>query len=111
MWTFWMSSLIVANRIPRLAQEAHNLAVGRAPAGRLESERMVTEKVLAVQSGVVAANLEGMRIGIEFATRMAFGDVHSASNVAASAPMRIASAAARPTSNTMKANAKRLSGR
>jgi hypothetical protein len=42
---------------------------------------------------------------------MAFGDVHSASNVAATAPMRIASAAARPTSNTIKANARRLSGR
>jgi hypothetical protein len=105
-----MSSLIVANRIPRLAQEAHRLALGRVPDGRFESERMVTEKVLAVQSGVVAANLEGMRISIEIATRMAFGDVHSASNVAASAPMRIAKAAAKPTERTVAANARRLSG-
>ncbi|MCA3627822.1 MAG: hypothetical protein IOC49_11370 [Methylobacterium sp.] len=106
-----MSSLIVANRLPRLAQEAHNLAVGRVPAGRFEGERMVTEKVLAVQNGVVAANLEGMRIGIEIATRMAFGDVHSASNVAASAPMRIANAAAKPTHRTVAANVRRFSSR
>ncbi len=111
MWTFWMSSLIVANRLPRLAQEAHRLALGRVPNGRLESERMVTEKVLAAQSGVVAASLESTVIGIEIATRMAFGDLHSASNVAAAAPMRIAKAAAGPTRRTVAANARRLSGR
>ncbi len=49
-----------------------------------------------VQSGVVAAHIESVQISIEFATRMAFGDVHSASSVAASAPMRIAKAAAQP---------------
>lgn len=110
MWTFWMSSLIVANRLPRLAAEAHHLALGQVPAGRLESERMVTEKVLAVQSGVVAAHIESFRIGVEVATRMAFGDMHSASNVVASAPMRIATAAAKPTHHAVAANAKRLSG-
>lgn len=110
MWTFWMSSLIVMNRIPRLAQEAHRLVLGRVPDGRFESERMVTEKVLAVQGGMVAANLEGMRISVEIATRMAFGDVHSASNAVASAPMRIARAAAQPTHRTVADNARRLSG-
>ena len=111
MWTFWMSSLIVANRLPRLAQEAHRLALGQVPAGRFESERMVTEKVLAMQSGVVAASLESTVIGIEVATRMAFGDVHSASQAVASAPMRIAKAAAQPTNRAMAANARRFSGR
>ena len=110
MWTLWMSSLIVVNRIPRLAQEAHRLVLGRVPDGRFESERMVTEKVLAVQGGMVAANLEGIRISVEIATRMAFGDVHSASNAVASAPMRIARAAAQPTRRTVADNARRLSG-
>jgi hypothetical protein len=110
MWTLWMSSLIVVNRIPRLAQEAHRLVLGRVPDGRFESERMVTEKVLAVQGGMVAANLEGIRISVEIATRMAFGDVHSASNAVASAPMRIARAAAQPTHRTVADNARRLSG-
>lgn len=110
VWNFWLASLVVANRLPRLAEEAHHMAIGRPRSGRLESERMVTEKILAVHSGALAAGLESVIIGIEIATRAALGDVHSAGHALAHAPARVAHAAARPAHDTMTANARRFSG-
>jgi hypothetical protein len=110
VWNFWLASLVVANRLPVLAQEAHHLAMGRPRTGRLESERMVTEKILAVQSGALAAGLESVLIGIEIATRTALGDVHTAGHAMSHAPARVALAAARPAHRAVAANAKRFSG-
>lgn len=110
VWNFWLASLVVANRLPRLAEEAHHLAMGRPRTGRLESERMVTEKILAVHSGALAAGLESVIIGIEIATRTALGDVQSASHAMAHAPARVANAASRPARNAMAANARRFAG-
>jgi hypothetical protein len=110
VWNFWLASLVVANRLPVLAQEAHHMAMGRPRSGRLESERMVTEKILAVQSGALAAGLESVLIGIEIATRTALGDIHTAGHAISQAPARVALAAAGPTRRTVAANARRFSG-
>ncbi|MGL5446486.1 MAG: hypothetical protein ACRDBL_04170 [Rhabdaerophilum sp.] len=109
VWNFWLASLVVANRLPRLAEEAHGLAMGRPRSGRLESERMVTEKIVAVQSGALAAGLESVIIGIEIATRTALGDIHAAGQTMSHAPARVAMAATGPTRRTVAANAKRFS--
>lgn len=85
------------------------MAMGRPRSGRLESERMVTEKILAVQSGALAAGLESVVIGIEIATRAALGDIHTAGQAMSHAPARVAIAAAGPARRTVAANAKRLS--
>ncbi len=110
VWNFWLASLVVANRLPVLAQEAHHMAMGRPRSGRLESERMVTEKILAVQSGALAAGLESVIIGIEVATRTALGDIHTVGHAISHAPARVALAAARPTHRAMAANVRRFSG-
>lgn len=110
VWNFWLVSLVVANRLPVLAQEAQHLAMGRPRSGRLESERMVTEKILALQSGALAAGLESVIIGIEIATRAALGDIHAAGHAMSHAPARMALAATRPAHRTVAANARRFSG-
>jgi hypothetical protein len=109
VFNFWLASLVVANRLPVLAQEAHHMALGRPRSGRLESERMVTEKILAIQSGALAAGLESVIIGIEVATRTALGDIHTAGHAISHAPARVAMAAARPTHSAVAANARRFS--
>lgn len=110
MWNFWLAPLVIANRIPVLVEEARDLSMGRRPTGRFEAERMVTEKLAATQSGMLAAGLESMVIGIEIATRSAFGDVSSAQRILAGALARVAHAATRPAHKTMKANARRFAG-
>ncbi|CAN1570996.1 hypothetical protein MCEMSEM23_03237 [Rhabdaerophilaceae bacterium] len=108
-WDYWLVPFVIASRLPRIAEEARDLSLGRRPAGRFEAERMVTEKLAATHNGLMAAGVESMVIGIEIATKSAFGDVSSAQRLMVGAPARVAAAATAPAQNTMKANARRFS--
>jgi hypothetical protein len=69
---------------------------------------MVTEKLLALQAGAIAAQVEVWRIGLDWSTRLAFGDLRGLQRLSLSAPSRIVEAASAPAGQTVKANAARL---
>jgi hypothetical protein len=107
-----LAPLVMAMRMPVLALEAFRMAHGQSPnpSGRAESERMVSEKIVAARQGVVMATAELARINIEFAITLMGGDPHGAGRVMRRAPARIARAAARPGARRVRRNARRLLG-
>jgi hypothetical protein len=101
----WLSPFVIASRMPILFFESLNPDLS----GRNETNRMIAEKVLAMQEGVVAAQ---MALGKAVAENMAaafFGQT------AQSTPRKTANAmfhaGLAPAARRVKANAKRLGKR
>jgi hypothetical protein len=98
----WLSPFVIASRLPTLFTEALN----PDPTKRVETNRMVAEKVSALQDGILGAQLAFGRAFIENATALAFGKVPASSaNDTASSMMNAGLA---PAARMVKANAKRL---
>lgn len=112
MIDFWLAPFVVAARMPKLAREAQQLALGQPMrTDRLESERMVTEKVQALRQGMEAMMRESVRTGMALGLAAAFGNVAAATQTLAGAPDRLARASLRPARRRVRANARRLSRR
>jgi flagellar biosynthesis/type III secretory pathway protein FliH len=112
MLDFWLAPLVVAARMPRVVREAQQLALGQPmQADRLETERMVTEKVQARQQGMEALARESVRTGMALGLAAAFGNVAAATQTLAAAPGRLARASLRPARRRVRANVRRLSRR
>lgn len=112
MKDFWLAPFVVALRMPILAKEAHRMATGRPAAnGRAESERMVTEKIDAVNEGMLEASVETVRLQMELGMMMMTGNAAGFVRLAQAGPQRIAAAASAPGSKTVRSNARRLAPR
>lgn len=110
MKDFWLAPFVVALRMPILAREAQRMAIGQpASKGRAESERMVTEKIDAVNEGMRGACVETTRVQMELGMMMLTGNAAGFVRVAQAGPHRIAAAASAPGSKTVRSNARRLS--
>ncbi|HRJ69552.1 MAG TPA: hypothetical protein PK812_08090, partial [Beijerinckiaceae bacterium] len=72
MNSFFLAPLVIAHRLPQLMFEAFH----PNPFAREESARAVTEKVAALNEGIVAAQAEAMRA--PFLIGLAFLNGHSA---------------------------------
>ncbi len=101
----FLASLVIAQRMPLLWLES----LGLAPAGRKESERMVTEKIDAVSQGVVAAQVEMIRTSIQVSTAFASGRSPAAAILRGT--QRVARAAMAPGEKKIRSNIRRLSGK
>lgn len=109
MKDFWLAPFVVALRLPILAQEAQNIASGKMPAnGGGESKRMVTEKIDAVNDGILDACIEVTRLQMELGMMMMTGNAAGFVRAAKAAPQRIAHAATAPGNKTVRNNARRL---
>jgi hypothetical protein len=98
----WLTPFVMASRMPILWFEALN----PDPSRREETNRMVSEKIVAAQEGMVAAQLAlGMAVGENMAA-MAFGlKPRNTPRGAASAMVRASLA---PAARRVRANARRL---
>lgn len=96
---------VVAQRLPLLWLEA---ATESAP-GRLESERMVTEKAIAMQLGLMGAQTQMMKTGFAISTAMMTDRPLKGVAAATDGARRIAEAAVIPAGKRVRANARRLS--
>jgi hypothetical protein len=98
----WLSPFVVASRLPTIFTEALN----PDPSKRIETNRMVAEKLSALQEGIIGAQLAFGAAFIENATAFAFGKLPAANaNDQASSVMNAGLA---PAARLVKANAKRL---
>ena len=100
--SLWLSPFVVASRLPTLFTEALN----PDPTKRVETNRMVAEKVAAFQDGVLGAQLAFGAAFIENATALAFGKLPAATAKDMASSMVRAGLA--PAARMVKANAKRL---
>jgi hypothetical protein len=98
----WLSPFVVASRLPTLFTEALN----PDPTKRIETNRMVNEKVTAFQDGILGAQLAFGTAFMENATALAFGRLPAANAKDMASSMMSASLA--PAARLVKANAKRL---
>lgn len=100
----WLAPLVVASRLPILWLESFN----PDPSRREETNRMVVEKFVATQEGLVAAQTAFVTAVAENMAALAFGLQPQ------STPRRTASAMVQaglaPAARRVRANAKRLSG-
>jgi hypothetical protein len=98
----WLSPFVVASRLPALFTEALN----PDPSKRTETNRMVAEKISALQDGIVGAQIAFGAAFVENATAFAFGrlPVANANDQASS----VMNAGLAPAARLVKANAKRL---
>lgn len=112
MQPFFLAPLVMAMRLPVIALETFRMMHGRAPTdgARPESERMVTEKIAAMQEGAVEAMAELARANLEITLRFMGGDAHGASHAAHGVGRRVARAAAAPAAKRVRRNARRLMG-
>jgi len=109
---FWLAPLVIAKRIPVVADELVKTAAGNPPVkGRSETERMVTEKIAALAEGIFHANVEALKLQFEFGITAATGNLPGTMRLAREAPIRIAKAALGPGRKKVRANAKRLVSR
>lgn len=109
---FWLAPFVVALRMPVLAKEAHHMATGRMSLGkRAESERMVTEKIVAMNEGMLLACVEITQLQMELGFLAMTGNSNGFMRVAQAVPHRIAAAAAGPGGKRMRSNMARLSAR
>jgi heme A synthase len=101
----WLSPFVIASRLPILFAESLN----PTPSRRRETNRMVVEKLAAIQEGVVAAQLALGAAVAENMAALAFGQT------ARSTPRKTADAMLRaglaPAARRVRANAKRLGQR
>lgn len=105
---YWMAPFVVAMRLPLLAREAQGLAKGRVPARLPESERMVTEKLVAAQEGLLLAGLEMARMNMEFGFLVVRGDAKGVEKLARDWPNRVAKAMSAPAGRRLRSNFRRL---
>lgn len=112
MEEFWLAPFVVALRVPVLAKEAHHIATGRMALGRrVEAERMVTEKIAAMNEGMLLAGLELARVQMELGFLALTGNSAGFFRLAQAAPHRIAKAAAGPGGKRVRSNVTRLAAR
>ena len=112
MQEFWLAPLVVSLRLPLLAGEMMRGATGQLPAkGRTESERMVTEKVDAVNEGLLEAATEAVQVQFELGISMMTGNAPAFLRAAQQGPGRIAEAALAPGRSRVRSNVKRLTAR
>ncbi len=104
MKDLFLAPLVVSQRLPLLWLES----IGLAPGGRKESERMVTEKVEAISQGVLDAQRELLAASFAMSTAMMFGKSPAAAAIRGT--KRVARAAMRPSSTSVRNNLRRLSG-
>jgi hypothetical protein len=101
----WLSPFVIASRMPILFLESLN----PNPSRRNETNRMIAEKLAAMQEGVVAAQMAFGKAVAENLAAAAFGQT------AKSTPRKTADAMLRaglaPAARRVKANAKRLGQR
>ena len=102
MTDLFLAQLVVSQRMPLLWLET----IGLAPAGRKESERMVTEKIDAVSEGIVAIQRELVMASIAMGTAMWTG--RSPVAAAIRGTQRAARAGVAPGQRKMRSNVKRL---
>ncbi len=101
----WLSPFVIASRLPILARESLN----PNPARRCETNRMVVEKMAAMQEGIVAAHIALGAAVAENMAALAFGQTPRATpRVTADAMLRAGLA---PAARRVRANAKRLAKR
>jgi hypothetical protein len=101
----WLSPFVIASRLPILFFEALN----PDPSRRSETNRMVAEKLAAVQEGVVAAQMALGKAMAENMAAVAFGQVpRSTPRDTANAMVRAGLA---PVGRRVRSNAKRLAKR
>ena len=106
---FWLAPFVIAKRIPVVADELVMTAAGNPPVkGRSETERMVTEKIVALAEGLLHANVEAFKLQFEFGFTAATGNLSGTMRLAREAPIRIAKAALAPGRKQVRANARRL---
>jgi hypothetical protein len=103
-----LTSEVIARRLPLLAGEAGMLPGAVLSPGRKESERMVSEKVVAVSEGFVEATFEAVRLQMLGGMMLMRGDVAGFSRLSNSAPDKLVKAFSAPGRKTLAANAKRL---
>jgi hypothetical protein len=112
MQEFWLAPLVVSLRLPLLAGEMMRSATGQRPAkGRPESERMVTEKVDAVNEGLLGAASEAVKVQFELGLSMMTGNAPAFLRTAQQGPGRIAEAAMAPGKSRVRSNVRRLTAR
>jgi hypothetical protein len=112
MKNYWLAPFVVALRMPLLAKEAQAHVLGGGRTGRRkESERMVTEKIAAVNEGVMMASLEAMRINTEIGLMAMRGEFGGISKVLRNGADRISDAASAPAEKRMRSNIRRLTPR
>lgn len=101
--------LVIAQRLPLLWAEAARAAMGQAPsAGRPEAERMVTEKISALHSGLAAAQIRLWQDSVTAGMALWQGNAPQAARIAAQTPAKMAHEAAAPAARRVRANRKRL---
>ncbi|HUN11484.1 MAG TPA: hypothetical protein PLE50_04325 [Rhabdaerophilum sp.] len=112
MFDFLLAPAVIWMRLPIVVNEMLRSPLGHLLSGsRLESERMVTEKVTAGVEGWANAGFEVMRMQVQL-TQLAWQvRPHAFSMLAAHAPMRVAEALHAPAGRTVRQNSRRLSRR
>jgi hypothetical protein len=100
-----LAPMVVAARLPILWQEAMTLH----PKDRHETRRMFSEKLVATQEGIVAAQVAFGHAMFESWTALAFGQMPKATPRRTAQAMMQASLA--PAARKVQANMKRLSGK
>ncbi len=100
----FMSPFVVAQRMPHLMWEA----VGGNPFGQRESTVMLSEKLEAVQSGMVAAQREAVLATMETGLAMLRGQPAEAARLMLGSASRVTQAALQPAARKVSANLKRL---
>lgn len=106
---YLLASQVVAQRMPILAREARRMAQGQSAAtGRAESERMVTEKIEALNEGILQAAIATVTLNIQLGFMMMTGNAAGFLRLARTGPARISSAATAPAGKRMRSNARRL---
>lgn len=112
MMNFWLAQFVVAQRIPLLLDEAARLSMGlKGAPRRLEAERMVSEKIDATHAGLMASGIESWKNAVAIGAAVATGNVGHATALMLGTSERVRKAALKPSMVTLKANAKRFSGR
>ncbi len=109
MSDYQLAPRVVALRMPLLAREAERMARGQIAApGRQESERMVTEKIVAVHEGLLQASVEFARVHMELGFMALRGDFFGMIQLSQAGPQRVAEAAAEPSHARVRHNIRRL---
>jgi hypothetical protein len=109
MFDFLLAPLVVALRLPVLLQEAQTIALGQSSTGRSpEGERMVMEKIAAVNEGIMQATVEWSRANVELGTLAMQGKGLAFLMLAQQTPQRVAVAASAPAGHRLRSNARRL---
>lgn len=101
--SLFLTSEVIARRLPLLAEEA----VMPRP-GRRESERMVSEKVAALGEGMIEATFAAAHLNVLGGMMMMMGDAAGLARLAQQAPGKITDAFTAPGRKRLRANARRL---